>query len=115
MRALTLADCTITLTHEVDDLPIEGNAMASSDDQADRETEQWIRDQLDAGNAWAWAAVTVTVAWEGFEASDYLGGCSYKSEEDFREPGGYFDDMCAAALEALNEKVSQGRTAMERL
>lgn len=115
MRTLTRADVTITVYAEVDELPIEGNAMASGDNEADREAEQWIRDQLDQGNIWAWAAVTVTVAWEGFEASDHLGACSYKSEEDFREPGGYFDQMVNEALDELNDRVAKAHAAMEAL
>jgi hypothetical protein len=52
----------------------------------------------------------VIARWTGpdgreFLGDDYLGCCSYESEEDFRAPGGYFDDMKRAALDELNEKV----------
>ena len=43
-------------------------------------------------NVWRWCSVQVTISYNGIEFSDYLGGCSYESEEDFKE-GGYYDDM----------------------
>jgi hypothetical protein len=49
--------------------------------------------------------VTVTVSWGPFSASDHLGCCSYADEGDFRQPGGYFDDMIDEALEELNKIV----------
>jgi len=106
MRKLTKADVTITLKCEPEEMDYVGNCMASGDQTIDRQAEQWIRDQLEAGNEWAWCCVTVTVSWEGFEASDHLGGCSYQSEENFRQVDGYFDDMVTAALETLNHQIA---------
>ncbi len=113
MRKLTRDDVTITVKCEPEDMSIEGNCMASGDEDFDKECADEIRSKLEAGNDWAWCCVALTVSWQGFEASDYLGGCSYDSEEDFRKPGGYFDDMVDAALEALNEKVQAAHNAME--
>ena len=58
---------------------------------------------MEQGDTWAWATVPVTVSWGPFSASDHLGCCSYVDEEDFRQLGGYFDDMVDQAIEDLNE------------
>lgn len=83
MRAVIAREATVTLTCAAEDLQIEGNALASGNDEWDREQEQWIRDQLDGGNEWAWCCARVDVEWEGFKETEYLGACSYKSRADF--------------------------------
>ena len=109
MLKLTTNDVTWGLRVCVDDLPFEGNALASGDDDADREAEAAIRERLDRGDEWAWAAVEVTAEWEGLSASDHLGGCSYESEEDFkRDP--YYADMqaeCLGRLQAQAERIAR--------
>lgn len=81
--------------------------MASGDDATDQACCDWIRSELDSGNQWAWCDVTVTAHWDEFEGtSDWLGGCSYTGEEQFREPGGYFDDMKREALLRLNQRLA---------
>ena len=74
-------------------------------DFVDREVEQNILCRVQQGDAWAWAAVTVTVSWGPFAASDHLGCCSYADEADFCQPGGYFDGMVEEALAELNKTV----------
>lgn len=85
----------------------------------DAETLQWIRDQLDRGNEWAWfcAEVRASVVFVDTETgeetiysgSDFLGGCSYKSRADFEqdEPGHYYHDMKHRALEALKAELQK--------
>ena len=51
--------------------------------------------------------------WKGFEGSDCLSCCSYESEEQFRQPGGYYDDMKGTALDALNELLADAGTLCE--
>lgn len=104
---------TLELLCETEHIPIDGNALASGDADEDRKQEQWVRDQLDAGNEWAWCCAHVRVTYEvaikgqafpaRIEGNDYLGCCSYVSEADFRE-GGYFDDMVSEALDDLNTR-----------
>jgi len=106
LRKLTKDDVEIRLMCFPEDTPIEGNAMASGDDAVDKETEQWIHDQLERYNEWAWCCAKVVVYWKGFRASDTLGCCSYKSEEDFKQPGGYYDDMVNTAIERLNDSLA---------
>lgn len=93
--------------------PIEGNCSAI-DPQTDAETAEWIRTELDHGNDWAWCTVKVTATWEGLEGVDYLGCCSYKSEADFKAEGGYYADMKAQALAALQSEVDRLSAAMVR-
>ena len=107
IQPITRGEAAIRVLAEPDDIPVEGNACASGDDDYDREVERDILGRLQQGYVWAWAAVTVIVNWGPFEARAYLGCCSYADEEDFRQSGGYFDDMVAEALEELNRTVRE--------
>ena len=99
------AKAAIGLTAELDDIPVRGNALASGDDDADRECEDAILTRLEAGDVWAWAIVVVTATLDGFTGSDCLGACSYADEESFREPDGYFDDLVNGARLDLEQKL----------
>lgn len=86
-----------------EDLQIEGNVLASGDKAEDKMAEQSVIDQLNSGNYWAWCTIKVTAHVEGIpevEGTDYLGGCSYKSEKDFKKDG-YYKDMCNTARDDL--------------
>lgn len=102
-RPLSRQEVSVCLKAEPEFLPVEGNASVSGDDAFDREVEDEILRRLERGDVWAWAMVTVTVSWGPLSASDHLGCCSYADEEDFRQPGGYFDDMSDEALDELNK------------
>lgn len=98
-----LADVKVQVFARQDDIPVRGNAIASGDARIDADVENNILHRLEDGDVWAWASVEVRVTHEasGLSGSDYLDGCSYESEEDFRESE-YFYDMTCAALDALN-------------
>ena len=113
MRELIESDVVFTLDVEQDECcDVRGNAMVSGDDDADKAVEDAILARLDDGDVWAWASVCVKATWGGFTGTDYLGGCSYKDEADFTAPGGYYEDMKAAALDDLNAKVKASHKAM---
>lgn len=107
-----ISDVTFRVICEPEDIPVRGNAMASGDDAADRECEDEIIRRLERGDIWAWCSVTVRAEYRGFLGTDHLGACSYASEKDFREPGGYFDDMCR---EAFDQLIANMKDAAERL
>lgn len=100
-RKKIAAGVTFELECLPEDIPVRGNAMASGDDAADREYEDEIIRRLDAGDVWAWCTVKVTARFGAFEGVSYLGCCNYRDEEDFTQPGGYFEDMEAEAFDAL--------------
>lgn len=104
-------EVTYTLDVQPEDIPVRGNALASGDDEEDRRAEDEIIERLEAGDVWAWASVVVRAEWNGFVGQDYLGGCSYANEDDFKAPGGYYDDMKKRALDDLYAQV---RSALER-
>lgn len=87
-----------------EDLQIKGNASAI-DDETDAQVEREILEQLDSGNEWAWCCIKVTLKWKGFEGTDYLGACSYKSKKDFIESNDYFPDMVSRAFDELVAKI----------
>lgn len=82
--------------------------------QDDPETVQWIMAELRRGNLYAWFSARCTARWTDSEERDYfglayLGCCSYKSREDFMEPGGYWDDMKSEAYDELIKQVRKRR------
>lgn len=106
-KPLTIQEVAVRIHVEQEFTPVEGNALESGDSALDRETEREILARFGQGDVWAWAAVSLSVSWGGFTATDYLGCCSYADEEDFRRPGGYYDDMVSNALAELNETMSR--------
>jgi hypothetical protein len=105
---------TYTLRIEPEYIPLEGNVLASGNDAEDKAAENDVRTQLRAGNEWAWCCVTVEAHYPDFPfvGRDTLGACSYASEADFTQPGGYFDDMKAEALRDLTAQVDGIREAL---
>lgn len=84
--------------------------FASGEPEYDRQDEEAILARLSEGDEWAWCVVKVTVLCGRLSESEYLGGCSYESEEDFRANSGYFDDMVDACKRAL---VRDAKAVME--
>lgn len=115
IRDLREDEVTFEVAAEMDDLPVRGNAMASGDDDEDRKYEDEILRRLDRGDIWAWAAVTVTARWNGYVGRDHLGACCYADEKEFRECGGYFEDMKKNALEDLNATLRANADKLEAL
>jgi hypothetical protein len=108
LRRITREDVTITITPEPEETPVKDNAVASGDDDFDHGVENEILARLDRGDVWAWATVKVS-AYEpesGLRADEYLGCCSYENENDFKE-GGYYEDMVAACLDALQNQLDK--------
>lgn len=105
-KQLTEDDVVFTITAEPEDVPVRGNAIASGDDEYDREVEDKILDDL-TWNEWAWCCVKVTARLKGtaLEGTDYLGCCSYSGVEEFCKPGGYYEDMKDRALEDLQQQL----------
>lgn len=114
LRSLTAEDVVFTVDALPEDVQIRGNATASGDDNFDRETEESIIADLESGNDWAWCVVRVTAHWHDWKASAFLGGCSYRSEEDFRVEGGYYSGLKEEALANLNAEIqATGKTLAE--
>jgi len=104
-----LESATIILDVEQDQESHIGH-FSSDEPERDRELEQEISARLDRGDVWAWCEVKVTATLE-IDGTQYRGesgwlcGCCYKNEREFREPGGYFDDMKDTALNALADQL----------
>jgi hypothetical protein len=101
----TIDQVTFSLEAEYEDTPVRGNALASGDDDEDKRVEDEILRRLDNGDVWAWASVKVTAEWKGIEGVDYLGCCCYADEKEFKQAGGYYDDMKQVAFNDLIEQL----------
>lgn len=104
-KKLTLDDVEIVLRVEYEEAAVRGNALASGDAVEDKACEDEILARLNQGDVWAWATVTVEARYAGLVGRNSLGCCSYRDEAEFREPGGYFDDMKAEALADLQSEI----------
>jgi hypothetical protein len=88
------------------------------EDDFDPEDVKWVYKELEAGNRWAWCRVRVQAAWEDvdgtrYEGNDYLTCCSYRNEQDFKAPGGYYDDMKQIAYNNLVKNVEADKAVEE--
>ena len=54
---------------------------------------------------WGWCTVCVIASIGDLEARECLGGCSFRSEQDFKDSG-YYADMVQSATEQLKGKVA---------
>ena len=106
LRPLTADEVRFQLDCIPDDTPIEGNASAF-DDETDARIVSEIKEELSGGCTWAWSIVRVRANWREYAGDDFLSGCSYASEDEFRVPGGYFEDMKARALDELNGQLAR--------
>ena len=104
MKRINIEDITWAINVEAEDMPVRGNAIASCDDETDRKYEDAILADIDRGNVWAWAQVSVCGEWNGIEEWEYLGGCSYESEEDFTSDD-YYDDMREEIRTRIEERA----------
>lgn len=94
---------------------VEGNAIASGDDEYDAKVEKRILSRLNRGDLWAWCDVECRATFNGFSESDYLGGCSYKDAADFLTPGGYWQDMKDEAREQLLRVLESACATLDKL
>ncbi len=106
VKTLKAKDVEFEIECLPEDIAIEGS-FASGDDAQDAATVRMIEADLASGNEWAWCCVKVTARYADFEGTDYLGGCSYKSAEDFQSPDGYYPQMCSEALADLNRSIRE--------
>jgi hypothetical protein len=109
------AHAEITISCEPEDVPVEGNALASGDAAEDRAAERWVRRQLARGNQWAWCTVIVRAEYAGLMGRDVLGCCSYKSERDFKQPGGYYQSMVDEALRDLASQLERVEASLDEV
>jgi hypothetical protein len=84
----------------------ENEDMSPSDMEFDEVNINYIEREFNRGNGYAWFCAKVTVRYRGYEAIDYLGCCSYKSERDFKENSGYYVDMIRQCVDEINKDIT---------
>ncbi len=112
LRKLTAEDVVFSLGIMDEECPMD---FDSGDEEKDEELKRELNRRLDRGDLWAWCTVKVTAKWKNWEGSDYLGGCSYDGEDDFKQDTGYYGDMKDRALEDLNERIANIASSLEEL
>ena len=108
-----------TIYAELEDFPVRGNALCSGDPMLDKEVEDAILKRLDDNDVWAWASVRVVAEVIGpgsndLIGEDFLGCCTYDSEEEFKQSD-YYEAMCFAARVDLVKKLRRAHSHYEDL
>lgn len=99
-----MTEMTYTLEAEHDYYDEIEGSFASDDDDLDRKEVARIKRRYAAGDRWAWCSTRVTVECGSFTGeSDWLGGCSYASEKDFKKSDCYKDMQREARENLLNQ------------
>lgn len=101
---------TVEILIHPEDLPIRGNLVSSGDGVLDTQLENAVIEELEH-NPWAWCVVEVKASWKGLKESTFLGGCSYRSEADFKV-GGYYEDMVDEVIKLLFDKANEIKHAL---
>ena len=94
---------------EAEQLVLKGNVQASGNDDDDRQAEQWVSDQLDAGNVYAWCVGMVRAIWNDIQVVSSLGGVSCASRDEF-----YSEIAPELEDQAYDELVERVRAMTQR-
>lgn len=97
-----ITEIEYTIETRPSDIEIEGNASAI-DEETDRATYDWICDQLERGNEWAWCDVIVTAEYRDHKGYASLGCVSTSGEEAFKRS--HYEDMQWEAREHLSSTL----------
>ena len=104
-RKFALEECVFEVVCHEEDMPPSGAGMAP-DFVSD------VYRMVDKHGRWGWCQVEVVARVRGvpelkrFAGTAWLGQCCYKDEADFKDEGGYYEDMCAEACEDLNKNIA---------
>jgi hypothetical protein len=103
MKALTQKDIKITIETLPEDIhPYDRYSEIMSKEECNKLFQKSKR------NPWHWCVVKITGYYKGLESEpEYLGSCSYKSQKDFIENSGYYEDMVNTILTDLNNQVQE--------
>lgn len=94
-------------------MPVKGS-FDSGDEKLDIEQENKIYAELESGNQWAWCTVHVIAKYRGFMSDNYLGGCNYESENQFRDDD-YYKSMLDLAIQELAETIISAKEGLTEL
>jgi|SRR6516162_7466093 hypothetical protein len=61
----------------------------------------------EADGIWGWCDVKVTARLGELEGVAYLAQCSYHNEEEFKQEGGFYEDMVETAIHELQKKINR--------
>lgn len=98
-------DPEITIIVHEEHQDVRGNAQVSGDDKDDKAVEDALLERLERGDIWAWCSIEVRAEFRGITASDYLGGCCYENEADFKACP-YYRDMVREATGKLADMIA---------
>lgn len=113
LRKLTLDEVKVTFTME-HEFTSPKEIYSSGDEESEEAILKWLDDEEFKGNQYAWFSAKVTVSWNSFSRTEYLGCCSYESEKDFLESDCYHG-LVEECLDRLNEDLSERFEALSFL
>lgn len=93
----------------------ENEDTQPSDLMDDQDSIDYVIEEYNSGNEAAWFCAKVEVKYRGLEETDYLGGCSYKSFNQFTsEKNGYYRDMIATCISGINKQIAEINQDIQR-
>lgn len=110
MRRITIADVKIqVIPTDNNQSPRRSYAVPGIISADSEDTDRFVRDveeMIDEHGLWGWCQVEVKATFGQLTGSAYLGGCSYKDEDDFRN-GGYLDQMVDEAIGDIQTQLDE--------
>ena len=100
------AKITLQCDPETDD-PIDH--FGYDTDEENKQAAAHVR-ELAERSEWGWCVAMVTVEIDGVRATEYLGGCSYASEQDFRDSGCFADMVHCCCVDLASQLVAARET-----
>lgn len=101
---LNLADVEYDHSYEESHVPIHGNAMASGDDEFDKECENDILGSLQRGDTHAWCDILVNARLGHYVGTDSLCAVSVQKAEEIEgviEENGMRDNALAVLVKVI--------------
>lgn len=107
LRKLNIKDVSFEYEADYCDIPLDGNVLASGDDEEDLLAEQQIQERLNSGDMFAWCRIEVTAKYKGFSYTDSLSGVTLAPGDDDIEKFAKECDMHNVALEGLQNLLNE--------
>lgn len=101
IRKLTVADVHFIVTESENDSTPEETASQLG---VGSDFVQNVHEMIAEHGIWGWCSVEVQGHFMGLKASAFLGGCSYKSVEDFKQDD-YYGQLCKEVVADLQKQA----------
>ena len=119
LRKLTADEVEFQESTEDEFIPVQGNYMATDDEEADKRAEQELLDRLHRGDNSAWCILVTQATWKGFIGRASLGAYVFPEGNTGEQNAEYAKEDCkqlrTEALDALNSQLQERFNTLSEL